>query len=235
MVYFPTREKYFDDSEFESIFLNTEDNVKIHCYWCPAKDIDAPILLSFHGNAENANMGIDIARRINEKNVSVILADYRGYGKSEGTPSETGTYKDAKAYYDFALTKTDVDKIVVHGRSLGSAVAVNLAVKRKIAGLILESALTTAEEVFHTPEHIMGVKYRSIDIIDEVKAPVLIIHGEKDVIVPFWMGEKLYANVKTEKEIFAVESAGHNDLYFITGETYIKKVSGFVKRVTGCL
>lgn len=231
MVFFPTRVEYFPDDNAEDIFLITEDNVKIHGYWMPSESKDAPVLLSFHGNAENANMGLDYAKYFNMMNISVILADYRGYGKSEGSPTEKGTYIDAQAFYNYAIKKTSISNLFIHGRSLGGAVAVYLASIKKSAGLILESTLTTAEEVFGIPEKDLGAKYRSIDIIDKINAPTLIIHGVKDDIVPFWMGEKLYEKLHVTKEFYAVEKAGHNDLVMFEKEKYFTKIAGFINSI----
>lgn len=232
MVFFPTRAKYFDEKDVENIYLETKDGIKIHCYYIKSKKNFGPLLLSFHGNAENANMGIDFARNHVKNGISVILADYRGYGKCEGEPSEKGTYIDAETYYDFALSKNKHEKIIIHGRSLGGAVAVKLASEKRCAGLILESTFTTAEEVFGMPENILKAKYRSIDIIDKIKVPTLFIHGESDTLVPFWMCGKLMKKIKAPAELFSVEPAGHNDLIMFAREKYFQTIKDFILKVT---
>jgi len=233
MVYFPTDEMFYPEDYVENVFLTTRDGIKIHCYFIDCGIPDTPVLLTFHGNAENANMGIEIAGVYRKMGISVILTDYRGYGKCEGYPTEEGTYIDAETYYDFAVEKArNINKIVIHGRSLGGAVAINLARNHKSAGLILESTFTTATEVFGIPEEALGAKYRSIDKIKEISTPVLFIHGTADTLVPYWMTESLFELLPAEKEIYKIKGAGHNDVLMFAGMDYFKKIYDFIKKVT---
>ncbi|MCP4576467.1 MAG: alpha/beta hydrolase [Deltaproteobacteria bacterium] len=170
-----------------------------------------------------------------EQKIQVFIFDYRGYGKSNGTPSEAGLYLDGQAAYDFLTTIKHIppEKIVLFGRSLGAAVAIELSLKRQIRSLIIESAFTSTKEMaktmvlfkvfaFFFPSH-----FNNLEKITLITVPKLIFHGEKDEIVPFSMGQKLFQTAHQPKYFFPIKGAGHNDTYLFGGKAYFETLATF--------
>ncbi|MBI4428771.1 MAG: alpha/beta hydrolase [Ignavibacteriales bacterium] len=243
-IYFPT--KYpggiYDEARFVpnlvDCWITTEDSVRIHAWFAPSESAHATLVIS-HGNAGNISHRIDIIKRLQRTGFNVLMFDYRGYGKSEGSPSESGIYKDGRAAFDYARSLREVDssRIILWGTSLGGAVAVDVATQRPAAAMILESTFSSAIDVAKTvypylPVHLlMQTRLNSFDKIPRVHIPVFMMHGDRDSVIPFELGKKLYENVNAPKEFYVIRGADHNDTYLVGGDEYLQRVKGFVTRV----
>ena len=218
------------------VSLVASDGVKLHGWWL--KNPGARVVtLHLHGNGGNITHRAAHADQMVKAGSAVLLLDYRGYGKSEGKPREAGLYRDADAAYDY-LTKNGwgADQIVVHGESLGSAVAVDLASRKPCAGVILEAPFTSAKAVAGKVVPYLGGwliwGFDPKSKIKRVQAPVLIIHGDRDEVIDLTLGQELFEAAPTTKEFWTIHGAGHNDISFVAGARYREKLSEFYERVT---
>ena len=243
LVYFPPRypegfpppETY--KSEVEDVWLLTADGVRINAFY-RSNPASKQVLLWFHGNAENIGYGLEHLRALAKTGANILAVDYRGYGKSEGKPDEAGVYHDADAAYDYLIKQRHfrAQDIIIYGHSLGGAVAVNLASRRPCGGLIVESSFTSARAIvrrmFGIPLIACVVKshFDSQQLIRNVHAPILIVHGTRDEVIPFAMGQQLFAAAPEPKSFYPIEGAGHNNLMEVGGEGYLALLKGFVER-----
>lgn len=242
LIYFPPRypegfpppETYA--GEVEDVWLLTADGIKINAFY-HSNPASKQVLLWFHGNAENIGFGLDHLRALAKIGVNILAVDYRGYGKSEGRPDEGGVYQDADAAYNY-LTRTRhfrAQDIFIYGHSLGGAVAVNLASRRPCGGLIVQSSFSNARamarRMFVIPliEYVVKSRFDSLLKIRDVHAPILIVHGTRDEVVPFEMGQQLFRAAPEPKRFYPVEGAGHNDLLEVGGDGYLDCLKGFVE------
>jgi hypothetical protein len=222
--------------KYKEVFFNTEDGRKLHGWLFPLPG-KSPLILFFHGNAGNISHRLDNVRLLLNQGLSVFIFDYRGYGKSTGRPSEKGLYRDGIAAYDHLVREEHItsENIVLFGRSLGAAVAVDIALKREVKALILESAFTSTKDMAKTMflfgllAPVLPSNYNNLKKIVRIDVPKLIIHGTEDNIVPYSMGEKLFDASKAPKFFFPIEKAGHNDTYFVDQRTYFKTIATFAK------
>lgn len=179
-------------------------------------------LLWFHGNAGNLSHRLDNIQRLLPLNLNIFIFDYRGYGKSEGEPDGKGIYKDSLAAYNKALELegVSVDLLFLFGRSLGGICAVETALSNSAHGLILESVFTLASDMLRKimPLIPLGWAIRSkldtINKVPELKLPKLFLHGDRDEIIPFDLGRKLYEAAADPKSFYTIRGAGHNDTYY---------------------
>lgn len=221
----------------EDCTFGTSDGLRLHAWWRPAEDPDhAPTLLWFHGNAGNLTHRAENLSMI-PRSVNVLLVDYRGYGKSQGHPTEKGLYLDGEAAYRYLTEERDIepDHIIAYGRSLGTAVALQVATEREVAGLILESPFRSAGAMAHhmfpfIPGRLMlpGV-FDNAARIGNLEVPLLVIHGRKDRIVPFKQGRALYDQAPEPKRFHPLPHAGHNDTYAAGGPDYFPTITGFAR------
>lgn len=221
---------------YTDLTLRAADGVSINGWHLPGKT-GAPTILFLHGNGGNLSHRLDKIKLLKRSGAEVVIIDYRGYGKSAGAPTEKGTYRDAEAAY-LHLTrglKRDPGSIFVYGESLGSAVAVELARRRPVAGVILESPFTSvldmAEEVlpWYPARFLSTFRYDSAAKIADIRAPLLILHSPQDETVPYRMGRKLFELAREPKQ-FVDLKGGHNDGYEQAGEAYLKAVEAFLAR-----
>jgi hypothetical protein len=213
--------------------LATVDGEKIILWYAPAK-AGMPTILYFHGNA--GEMG-DRPLRFNyyhSRGFGVAYLSYRGYGRSSGSPSEAGLMADADAAYDWLLVKgVEPSRIALLGESLGSGVAVQLAAKREVGALALEAPYTSTVEVaakiyWWLPVHaLMKDQFKSIDFIAAVVAPLLIVHGEDDGLIPVEFGKRLFAAANQPKELEIIPGFGHDVLFEET--TWAREVEFFAR------
>ncbi len=216
------------------IFINTEDDVTLHCFFIPSTSSEK-ILIYFHGNAGNINHRIFDLLQLSSFRINILAVSYRGYGKSQGKPSEDGIYIDGKAALNY-VNKTlgfPMNNVIVFGRSIGTTVAINTSQNKNINRLILVTPLTNGEEFaeaigFNFLSFIAGKSFDNIGKIVNVKCPILIIHGTQDHVIPFEMGERLYNEAKAKKEFVKIEGAGHNNLSTIFAETYWYSIYNFI-------
>jgi fermentation-respiration switch protein FrsA (DUF1100 family) len=219
----------------EEIWLNASDGIRLNAYFLSQPE-SQKVLLWFHGNAENIGMGFDHLQVLSRLGVNVLEVDYRGYGKSEGSPDEAGVYRDGEAAYQYltASRRFAPNNIFIYGHSLGGAVAVELALRHPCGGLIVESSFTSVPEmarhIYRVPlaVYIPRSRFDSLAKIARVQAPVLIIHGTGDRVVPFSMGRRLYEVANEPKTFFPVDGAGHDDPYLVGGDAYLDTLSSFL-------
>lgn len=222
---------------FEDVYFSTGDGLTLNGWFVPGEK--EMTWLMFPGNAGNISYRLDNLRLLHHRlSLNIFIFDYRGYGRSQGRPSEEGTYLDAEAALTYLRSRRDIDPeaIIFFGRSLGSAVAVNLATKHKCLGLILESPPTSLvgmmKRLFPSlPPEELPIKYDSLSKIKRISVPLLILHGDCDEVVPFFMGRKLYEAANEPKQFYTIENAGHNDTYMVGGEEYFQAIASFIESV----
>lgn len=221
----------------EEVFLDTEDGVRIHGFVLPHEGATRAFLF-LHGNAGNASHRLPNAASLQRMGAAVLLLDYRGYGRSEGRPTESGVYADARAGLAH-LTGTlgfAEERVVVFGRSLGGAVAVDLARGRRLGGVILESTFTSAQAMasrvfgFGLGPFTRG-HFDSVAKIEGLRSPLLSFHGDRDEIVPFDLGRELFDAAPEPKAFFTIEGAGHNDTFQLGGRPYLARIAAFLEEV----
>ncbi|MCY4654894.1 MAG: alpha/beta hydrolase [Dehalococcoidia bacterium] len=243
MIYFPQRGlEATPDSvglAYEDVYLTASDGTRIHGWHIPGRS--NVTLLWFHGNAGNISHRLDNILILHQRlGVSVFIIDYRGYGLSEGKPSEKGLYMDAEAameYLKFDLGLSLEDDVVLMGRSLGVGMAVEMATRHRVRGVILESGFTSIREMAEASGSILPIalvllmfeaRYDSISKIARVESPVMVLHGDRDDTVPYWMAEKLYGAANEPKTLYPIRGASHNDTVYVGGEGYLRALSGFI-------
>lgn len=223
-----------EDCEFYTI-----DGVKLHGWFCTPHKNGAPVpadrvLLYFHGNAGNITNRYDKITYLMELPVKVFIIDYRGYGKSEGKPSEKGLYRDARAAWDYLVTQRDIrpNRIVIFGKSLGGAPAIDLAARVSPAGLVVQSTFTSipdmAAAVMYVPRFLVSNKMDSINKIGFVSCPKLVIHSPADEVVPFEMGKRLFEAAREPKQFLEVPDCPHNETYVRAGKVYWDTMRQFI-------
>ena len=221
----------------EDVFLETEDGVRIHSYFLPAPEASRAILF-FHGNAGNASHRLPNAAGLRARGAHVLLADYRGYGRSQGRPSEAGAYADARANLAYLRSERGIpeERIVLFGRSLGGAVAVDLAQDRPLAGVILESTFSSVADVARSlfggwVAPLTRGRFDSRVKIQNLRSPLLFLHGDRDRTVPIEFGQRLFAAAPGRKEFETLPGAGHNDTVALGGEAYFERIGRFLDEV----
>lgn len=192
--------------------------------------------LFLHGNAGNITHRVDHAAQIREAGSAVMVLDYRGYGKSDGKPSERGVYEDGEAAYDELVRMGFAQaKIVLHGESLGTAVAVDLAARRPCAGLVLEAPFTSAQETAAGLVPLLGPAlvrgFESRRKIPQVHVPVFVIHGDRDEVIPFRHGQAVFEAAHEPKWFWEVRGGTHNDLLYQAGSEYVPRLREFYSRL----
>lgn len=220
---------------FEDVAIRTPDGLTLHGWWVPAQNSGATLIF-FHGNAGNIGDRLGKIELFHHLGLNILIFDYRGYGQSEGRPSEAGIYKDALGAYDYLRTRRDVDsqRVVFYGASLGGAVAVDLARKRPCAALIVDSSFTNAVDMAKTlypfaPAFLVQARLDSLGKIGGVAAPKLFIHSRDDEIVPFRLGRKLFEAAPEPKEFLEV-AGSHNDGHMESEEIFTNGIEYFLQQ-----
>jgi uncharacterized protein len=217
----------------QDVWLETGDGVKLHGWMVERKELPW-VTLFLHGNAGNVTHRATHIETIVAAGSSILVPDYRGFGKSEGAPSESGLYADALAGYEYLLAQGfQASQIVVHGESLGTVAAVHLAAHRPCAGVVLEAPLTSARDIAGRVLPLLGPwliwGYDSTRLIHQVRAPILILHGDRDEIIPFDMGQALYEAAPSPKRFQKLAGAGHNDILHSAGAEYTDALRSFYR------
>ena len=221
LMYFPDRVRTAPDvvglPEAEEVVLDTVDGEHV-IVWHVAPRGERPVLLYFHGNGGALRLRADRFRALTADGQGLVALSYRGYGGSTGSPTEAGILADARAAYDFAAARYGADKLILWGESLGTGVAVALAAERPVARVILESPFSAAVDVaaaaypFMPVRWLMKDQFRSDLRIGKVTAPILILHGDRDQVVPIAIGERLYALAKSPKRFVRIPGGAHGNL-----------------------
>lgn len=237
-LYFPSRGMEADPGRiglpFEDLRLTADDGTLVTAWFIPLK-LDSPVILFCHGNGGNMSHRLDKLSLLRGAGASVLMFDYRGYGQSAGRPSEQGTYLDAEAAYRWLTENKKVPprRIVIHGESLGAAVALELALRRPAAGLILESPFTSVVEMgqrifpFLPVKLLVRFRYDNLAKIGRIRCPLLIMHSPSDDIVPYDMGRRLFTAAPQPKAFLEMRGS-HNEGFLDTGEGYPASIRKFL-------
>ena len=242
MIFFPTDDTYITPDRmglsYEDIHFPTEDGLTLHGWFVPSDKEDAITLLFFHGNAGNITHRTENVMFLHRLGLSVFIIDYRGYRLSEGLPSEKGLYLDGEAAYRHLKERSDInhDKIAFFGRSLGGAVAIDLASKVSCAALVIESSFVSsksvAKDIFPLlPTYLaMGERFANLSKLKTINIPLLILHGTDDEIIPYKQGELLFEGANEPKSFYPIKGAGHNDTYIRGGKPYFETIISFLNK-----
>ena len=221
LMYFPDTRRTLPAAaglpQATEVVLASSDGEKLFA-WHVAPRGDKPVVLYFQGNGGALDMRVARFRTLIADGTGLVALSYRGYGGSSGKPSEAGLIRDALAAYDFAAARYPASRLVLWGESLGTAVAVALAAERAVGGVILEAPFTSAADVgaaaypFRPVRWFIKDSFRSDRRIARVRAPILILHGERDWIVPIRFGERLFALAHEPKRLVRFPVGDHDDL-----------------------
>ena len=210
------------------------DGAALHGWWIRGRR--ERVLIWYHGNAGNISHRLDNARVLVERlGLDIVLVDYRGYGLSEGTPNEPGLYLDGVAIYDAVMARgVTPECTVLFGRSLGAAVAVEVALRRPTAGLVLEAPFRSVRAMARSmypfvPPFLIRTRLDSERKISQIRVPKLILHGDRDDLVPISHGRALFELALPPKRFVGVPGASHNDTYVVGGSAYFDAWEYFLR------
>ena len=241
LIYFPAK---YPEGEWnpgvaglhpDDVSFSTSDGLQLHGWFFGVESARATILWC-HGNAGNITHRLHNITKLLPLGVNVFIFDYRGYGKSEGTPSEEGLYLDAEAAYAYLTEHLEINasSVIIFGRSLGASVAVDLASKKPCRGVILESAFTSAGDMargmipFLPIQFLIRSRYEADKHIDDIHVPILFTHGSEDRTIPLKLGKKLFERANEPKFFWEIPGADHNDTYIVGGEAYFQRLNEFI-------
>mgnify|MGYP000930744208 CR=1 FL=1 len=209
--------------------LEVEPGTAITLRYLPPPSEEAPVILYSHGNAEDLSYMEDYLQEFRRRGYGVAAYDYEGYGTSDGKPSEKSTYRDIDRVYRFLTDEAGIspERIVIYGTSVGGGPSCYLAEKSPAAALVLEAPFTSAFAVVKMG-WLPGDRFRNLRRIGNIRIPVLIIHGDRDSIVPFAHGEALYEKANEPKRFYRVDGAGHNNIRLAAGERYWRELAGYL-------
>ena len=241
-LYFPSRSVDRTPASaglaYHDLELTTDDGERLHGWWIDRRAAARGSVLLCHGNAGNVGDRVAHADALTRVGFDVLLFDYRGYGSSSGRPDEQGTYRDARAALRCLLSRAGVDpaRVLYLGESLGGAVALELALEHPPAGLILLSAFTSVRDMARIhygllPTAIVPDAYPSLRLIADLRAPLLVLHGEDDMIVPVEHARALYHAAPDPKRLRIVRGAGHNDIVTSAGPLLADEIASWAR---GC-
>jgi len=221
---------------FETVRISTADGETLDAWWVPAENARG-VVLFFHGNAGNISHRIDYLQMFHRLRYSTLIVDYRGYGKSSGTPSEAGTYRDAGAAWQYLLTEraAQPQDIVIAGESLGAAVATWLAAQITPRAVVLLSTFTSVNDLgaqvyWFLPVRLLSrIGYDNLANLKRIRAPVFVAHSRDDDIVPYTHGRKLF-DAAAEPKAFLEMRGGHNDGFIFTQPEWVAALGDFLDR-----
>lgn len=237
-IYFPTRTLVSTPQAvklaYEEVTFSTADGLELHGWFVPGAQM-RPVLLFFHGNAGNISHRLESLLLFHELELSILIFDYRGYGKSDGAPSEYGTYRDAEAAWRFLREVRGVaaEDILLFGRSLGGAVATWLATQVTPGGLIIESSFTSIPDLaariypFLPVRWLARIRYNNKERITRVQCPVLVIHSQDDELIPIAHGRALFESAQEPKRLLVIRG-GHNEGFLVSVDRYLRGIADFV-------
>jgi fermentation-respiration switch protein FrsA (DUF1100 family) len=228
LIFAAHKSSYSDDDEI--IKIETYDGKRLSALFFPSPTANQTIIL-FHGNAEDIGELKYFCKVLSKNGFSMLVFDYRGYGTSEGVSTEENAYRDAQSVFDYAKNSLRIppEQIILLGHSLGGAIAIDLASKQHCGGLIVESSFVSASRVVTGARIFPFEKFRSLEKIEKVIVPVLVIHGINDEVIAFWHGKTLFEYANEPKSSYWVEGAHHNDLSFVAGDEYLVKLRQFAE------
>jgi fermentation-respiration switch protein FrsA (DUF1100 family) len=243
-LYHPAHKIEVTPSEFglqyEDVNFMSEDGRALHGWWIPHAQARGTVI-HCQGNAGNIGDRAWMAADFHRLNVNVFLFDYRGYGESRGLPTEQGTYRDARAAYEVVRAKyqdQESPPVVLHGQSLGGAVAIQLALDKPVRGLIVESAFSSVIDMGQKLYPLLPIKwfchfrYDSASKVSRLHIPKLFAHSRRDDLIPYDLGEKLYHNAAQPKE-FVILEGSHNEAGWMLTPAYWRAIEQFLDRLLG--
>ena len=228
---------------YQDVWIDVRED-KIHGWWIQAQQKSAPVLLYFHGNGSNNGDLVDLALIFHKLGLSVLLIDYRGYGKSSLIfPNEKRLYEDAEAAWQYLtdIQKIEPNKIITYGHSLGGAIAIELATKHpEMGGLITEGTFTSIKSMakhsypldIFPLELLITQRFDSINKIELLQVPLLMFHGTEDEIIPISMAKELYAAAPQPKQLAIVPNANHSNLDLVGDRQYLLSLRQFINSIT---
>ncbi|MBM3248526.1 MAG: alpha/beta hydrolase [Candidatus Omnitrophica bacterium] len=239
-IFFPMKQIEITPKEeglnYEDVYFKTEDGLSLNGWLVKQSQAKATILF-FHGNAGNISHRLEKLVIFHQLGLNVFLVDYRGYGRSQGRPSEDGLYKDARAAFDYLSSRPDINNktIIAYGESIGGAVAIDLAAKRGVCCLIIDSTFTSAKDMARKfypfiPPFLFKTKFDSAQKVKDITSDKLFIHSINDEIVPFEFGQKLYEEAIAPKELLKIHG-GHNSGFLESKELIIFKLKDFLQKL----
>ena len=240
-LYFPDRELVSTPAamrlEYEDVFFSAADGTRLHGWYLPGEPGE-PVLVFCHGNAGNISHRVDNLQRLRQLGLTVFIISYRGYGRSEGTPSEEGTYSDMRGALSWLKDKGwRAERMIYFGRSVGAGVALQLALEQPPGALVLESPFTSIPAMGRLHYSLLwtlggwalDARYDNLEKIRRLKSPLLVFHGDRDNIVPHRMGRQLFDRAPQPKSFYSIAGAGHNDTYGVGGAGYWQRWREFVE------
>lgn len=242
MIYFPDMGREMERTPadaglaYETVWLTTEDGVRIEAWYVPAPAARGVALLT-HGNAGNISHRIDYAALFHRLGYSILMLEYRGYGRSGGKPSEEGTYADARAAWRHLTAERGyaARRIVLVGESLGGAVAARLAAEKRPGALVLASSFISVPELaaelypWIPARQLARYRYDTLASLESVTCPVLVAHSRQDDIVPFRHGQQLFA-AASEPKAFLEMAGGHNEGFLFSRPAWGEELGRFLDR-----
>jgi pimeloyl-ACP methyl ester carboxylesterase len=243
-LYFPMRDFVASPADYgfahEEVDLRAEDGVAIHAWWLPVEGATRTALF-LHGNAGNVSYWVEVAIVFRKVGWNTLILDYRGYGRSSGSPTEEGTYLDARAAYLHLVEDRGIDpsRIVVVGRSLGGGVATWLAEHHPVGGLVLENTFTSIADIVAKSFPLPGISrfvrlgYPSLSRMARLDVPLLVVHGAGDELVPFAHGKALFDAAAGTSKRFVELRGGHNDAFALSSADYEEALRRFSEELPG--
>ncbi len=225
-------------ADVEPVTFDTADGLTLSGWFLPVRGATPPVtVLILNGNGGNRAYRAPLAQALVRHGFQVLLMDYRGYGGNPGTPTEEGLAADARAARAYLVSRRDVDatRLVYFGESLGTGVAVRLAVEQPPATLILKSPFTSMDDIARHHYSLLPVRgfvkdrYASIERIGRLRAPLLIVAGDRDRIVPLAFSQRLYAAAPEPKRLVVIPGADHNDATLLSGPVVIEAIVGLLR------
>ena len=218
------------------VTFQAHGGVRLHGWLFESGGAKAPLIIWCHGNAGNITERSQVAQELRRRGIDVLLFDWRGYGKSEGSPTESSLYRDAEAAYEFAtndLHRT-ADQIVLYGESLGGPYAAWLAMRRKSRCVVIENSFPSLRDLGNAIYAPVPLGYfapcsmTTTRWLNKAGVPVLVMHGRRDQVIPFALGMKLYDDLHVPKKLLVSENANHSEIAAMEGERYYDAVTSFI-------
>ena len=221
LIYFPDKSKPTPVQGVDIVRVVAQDGQPLEAWYIPPATPDKLVIVLFHGNAGHYGHRTYKAQMYLAAGYGMLLAEYRGYGGNRGAISEQGFYHDGRAYIDWLLKaqKIDVGNIILYGESIGSGVAVQMAMEYKIKGLVLEVPFSSLVDIagrqypFIPVKYLLRDRYMNIEKIEKINAPLLVMHGHKDQTIPFDSAKKLFKAARNPKKFVEFPQGNHNNLY----------------------
>jgi len=242
LIFFPMRELEGTPQDYqldyEDIFFPAADSIRLHGWFVPSSNPEEKTtLLWFHGNAGNISHRLEnLALLHRYLDISIFILDYREFGLSQGHISKAGTFLDAQGAWSYLVEKRNVDPsdILLFGRSLGTALTVDLASRESCLGAVLEAAFTSSQDMLQRyffgsiPQELLQSAYDNLGKIHQISQPLLFIHGQYYEAIPMEMAQRLYQAAQAPKWFYRVPGSGHNDTYVVGGAEYFQQWREFL-------